>query len=553
MDHLPPSARVTEPMSIRLPRGTVLGRYAIDGWLREGGMAALYRGHHVATGAKVAIKVQSTSDEDDATVAARFVREGEVMGRLSGVPNVVQVHDMGALPDGRRYLVMEWVEGDNLEERLDALRNADAMLSIDDACRLLGDVARALDAAHRAAIVHRDVKPSNIMIDRGLADREVAKLLDFGISADLGAGGHGKDLTATGVVLGTSGYVAPEQALGLPAHPAFDVYALGVVMFEALTGRAMPPEGLGPIRLPRVGELRKGVPAELEALVERCMSRDPSQRPASAAEVAEVLESVRSQRAAERSMAAAVVASGQSTAAGVAGRSTAAGSVVAERSTVAGAVARSPWPWVGLLVVVVALVGGLAWWSWATTYERADSVEGVDRGAGAVVSATGDGREDDEAPASGVETGGVTGDTGDTASDLIETGREVGATAETTGPGIDDESTGTAGAASPAETGASDGGSASASTPSRAHCRRARDEAQAALGRGDWPAVIRASADRACWSTADQRLDRKAMRVKAWLELRRYDRCVTEGKGETEPRVAKLTKHCREKLAEGGG
>jgi eukaryotic-like serine/threonine-protein kinase len=542
MDHLPPSARVTEPLPIRLPRGTLLGRYAIDGWLREGGMAALYRGHHVATGAKVAIKVQRTSDEDDATVAARFVREGEVMGRLSGVPNVVQVHDMGALPDGRRYLVMEWVEGDNLEERLDALRNADAMLSLDDACRLLGDVARALDAAHRAAIVHRDVKPSNIMIDRGLADREVAKLLDFGISADLGAGGHSVDLTATGVVLGTSGYVAPEQAVGLPAHPAFDVYALGVVLFEAITGRAMPPDGLGPIRLPRLGELRKGVPAELEALVERCMSRDPSQRPASAAEVAAVLDVVRSQRAAERSMAAAVVAvtSGQSTAAGVA----------AERSMAAAVVKRSPWPWVGVLVLAVALVGGLAWWRWAASDDRAETIEQVDGGGVPGGATTGAGREDDVALAPDAETRDATGITG---ASPVEIGHDVGATAGSTGPGVEDESAGTAGAPILAETGATDSGSAPMSAPSRAHCRRAQDEAQAARGRGDWPAVIRASADRACWSTANQRLDRKAMRVKAWLELRRYDRCVTEGKGETEPRVAKLTKHCREKLAEGGG
>ncbi|MCX4247131.1 serine/threonine-protein kinase [Paraliomyxa miuraensis] len=551
MDDLPTSALATEPIPIRLPRGTVLGRYAVDLWLREGGMAALYRGHHVATGARVAIKVQRTSDEDDATVAARFVREGEVMGRLSGVPNVVQVQDMGELPDGRRYLVLEWVEGNNLEERLDGLRNADAMLSIDDACRLLGDVARALDAAHRAAIVHRDVKPSNIMIDRGLADREVAKLLDFGISADLGAGGHGVDLTAAGVVLGTSGYVAPEQAVGLPAHPAFDVYALGVVLFEAITGYVMPPDGLGPVRLPRVGSLRKGVPEVLEALVERCMSRDPSQRPASAAEVAEVLEAVRSQRAAERSMAAAVVemASGSSTAAGaVAERSTTAGA--AERSTVAATVTRSPWPWVGLLVLVVALVGGLAWWGWGSSHGRTDVVEGVGQGTNTVASAAQAGYEADEAPASEAEAGGVAGAT---ETDLVETGHEVGATAGSTGPGVDDESSGTAGTSGPAETGASDSGLTPASTPSRAHCPRAREDAHAALGRRDWPSVIRTTTDRACWSTADQRLDRKAMRVKAWLELRRYDRCVTEGKGETEPRVAKLTKHCRERLAEGGG
>jgi tRNA A-37 threonylcarbamoyl transferase component Bud32 len=580
MDHLPPSARVTEPIPARLPRGTVLGRHAIDGWLREGGMAALYRAHHVATGARVAIKVQRTSDEDDATVAARFVREGEVMGRLSGVPNVVQVHDMGELPDGRRYLVMEWIEGDNLEERLDGLRNADTMLPIDEACRLLGDVARALDAAHRASIVHRDVKPSNIMIEHGLADREVAKLLDFGISADLGAGGRGMDLTAAGVALGTSGYAAPEQVLGLPAHPAFDVYALGVVSFEALTGRAMPPEGLGPIRLPRVGELRKRVPAELEELVARCMSRDPSRRPGSAGEVAEVLESVRAQWASAR-VAAAVVGSGESTAGGrvepsavggvaASGESTVGGRVerptterstaggVAERSTadgvaeqsmvgeaaeqsmVAGVVPRLRWPWlVGMLVIA----GALAWRGWVSSHGGTGAAERMVRSA----DVAGEGRGDDEKASRGLA---MTGDgTGAPGPDLAY---DSPPTAGTTGPDMGDESVSTVGASASAGTGAIDSGGSSDSASSRSHCRRARDQAQATLKRRDWPGVIRTSADRACWSSLEQRLDRQAMRVKAWLELRRYDRCVTEGKGQTDPRVARLTKHCREMLTEGG-
>jgi eukaryotic-like serine/threonine-protein kinase len=530
MDRLPPSARVTEPVPIRLPRGTVLGRYAVDGWVREGGMAALYRGHHVQTGAKVAIKVQRSSDEDDATVAARFVREGEVMGRLSGVPNVVQVHDMGALPDGRRYLVMEWIDGDNLEELLDGLRNTDASLSIERACRLVADVALALAAAHRASVVHRDVKPSNVMIDRSLADREVAKLLDFGISADLGAGGHGVDLTATGVVLGTSGYVAPEQALGLPADPAFDVYALGVVLFEAITGRAMPPEGLGPLRLPPLRQLRAGVPAELEVLVERCMSRDPSQRPASAGEVAEVLAAVRAERGAGASMAIGAAASASGV---VVAEASAAAVAVAEASGVrpgATGAAVSPWWW-GLGGFV--LVGALGWWALASQGPSGSAATNEVGGASAAIHTAADatGSTTGAGPAAigdGSHAGGSTG------LGTLEGGPET----ESSGSESGEASTTESGAPPPIQ-------------PAR--CRRVRSEAEAAVARRDWQRVIRASTDRACWSSSAQRLDRKAMRVKAWLELERYERCVGEGTGETEPRVARLTKYCREKLAGGGG
>jgi len=544
MDHLPAGARTTNAMPARLPRGTVLGRYSIDGWLREGGMAALYRAHHVATGARVAIKVQRTSDEDDATVAARFVREGQVMGRLSGMSNVVQVQDMGELPDGRRYLVMEWVEGDNLEERLDGLRNADTMLSIDDACRLLTDVARALDAVHRAAVVHRDVKPSNIMIDRGLADREVAKLLDFGISADLGAGGQSMDLTAAGVVLGTSGYVAPEQALGFPAHPAFDVYALGVVLFEAITGRGMPPESLGPVRLPPLGQLRKGVPAGLQSLVERCMARDPMQRPASAAEVAEVLEGVRSQRAAERSMTAMVVERPASVE-GAAAASIVAGTVErpasvggAEASIVAGTVEREspPMPsarprWLRGVGVGVLVLGGVIV-GWALAARRDPPPETSETGSMSGVQVD---------SAEGASSGVVDEDPTNTHVDL----EPVSGPKEPN----DDEGVG--------ETTNSTDAGGSKSGPSRpaprSHCRRARGDAQVAVGRRDWPGVLRASADQECWSSSGQGVERKLMRVRAWLELERYDRCVRDGKGETDPRIARLTRHCREKLAGRGG
>ncbi|MEM9455700.1 MAG: protein kinase [Myxococcota bacterium] len=274
-----PSEEAAESPSIpqRLPREYVLGRYVIDGWVREGGMASLYRGHHVTTGATVAIKVQLSGDDNEVS-AARFAREAEVIGRLSGVQNIVQVHDADDLGDGRRYVVMEWIEGDNLEELLDDIRNNDESMKLLRICRLMKDVALALDATHKAQVVHRDLKPSNIMIDRSHPDREIAKLVDFGISADLGTGGDFGDLTQAGVVLGTAGYMAPEQAVGLPAAPRMDIFAFGIVLFEMITGYR-PPPGQVTESLPDVSTLRSRVPKELSALVNACICRNPKERP----------------------------------------------------------------------------------------------------------------------------------------------------------------------------------------------------------------------------------------------------------------------------------
>ena len=270
----------------------MLGRYVVDSWVRDGGMASLYRGHHTRTGAQVAIKVQRTGEESRAVISARFEREAEVMGRLAGHHSVAHVHDLAELPDGRRYLVMEWVGGTNLEEFLDQLRNAEKTISLSRACGLLLDVAHGLAAAHERGVVHRDLNPSNIMIEDEGADREHAKLIDFGISADLDAALDAPELTATGLGLGTSGYMAPEQTLGLAAHPGFDLYAFGIVSFEVLTGLKAPPSGRGPRRLPSVDEIRPSVPVAWSALIAECLDPNPKLRPESAGEVIERLAAV---------------------------------------------------------------------------------------------------------------------------------------------------------------------------------------------------------------------------------------------------------------------
>ncbi|MCA9651985.1 MAG: serine/threonine protein kinase [Myxococcales bacterium] len=511
----------------RLAQGTALGRYVVDGWLRDGSAAALYRGHHVTTGVKVAIKVQRPGQEDEQTIAARFDREGLVMGRLSGAPNVVRVHEVDALPDGRRYLVVEWVEGEDLEELLDAVRNEDGVLPVTRACRLLADVALALEAAHRAGVVHRDVKPSNIMVDHGLADREVAKLLDFGISADLGVGMPVEELTATGIVLGTSGYVAPEQLMGLPAEPASDLYSLGVVAFEVLTGLAVPPGELGPEQLPPIGRLRPGIPAPLESLVAACLDRDPRQRPASAAAVAHTLQALADPARVSTGSVAVAPA------------------LVPPAPAVPRARVERRWG-LGLGLLSLGLAVGV--WALASSPSR----DGTDR---ARVEPVPDERASPAGASGGSSSGGVEAGATPAQPGDVTTSMEADdrSPSTSTTDGETDAMTSSARDLGASSGGAShDDGSERPSALTAAECGAQRRLTATATQQRRWGAVLRSSAEPSCWATPEQRLERKHMRVQALLELGRYGRCVAEGQGELDPRVARLTKFCRDQVGKGG-
>ncbi len=282
----------------RLPKGFELGDVVIDGWVRDGGMAAIYRAHRASDGTRVAFKLQLPSTAHLPEICDRFEREAQAMRRVAGDPHIVELFESDVLEDGRRYFVMEWIEGENLEEFLDFLRNQDQRFPVWHACIVGQQIAQGLATVHAQRLVHCDLKPANVMVGKGEQGQDRIQLVDFGIVADLGAtdlyGAHHAD---DGEVMGTSAYMAPEQALGHRPEPSIDLFALGVVLYEALSGACIPPDGWTPETLPSLQTLRKGLPQALENLVRACMSSDPALRPRTAADVAAKLEIIGQQAA----------------------------------------------------------------------------------------------------------------------------------------------------------------------------------------------------------------------------------------------------------------
>jgi serine/threonine protein kinase len=242
-------------------------------------MGEVYRATDTALERTVAVKVLSDhyARQDDAR--ARFRREALAAARLSATPNVVTVFDV-AEHDGKPLIVMEYLEGGSVYERLRA-----GPIPRGQALTWLQQAADALDRAHASGIVHRDVKPANLLLDR---DGNV-HVSDFGIASASGA----DMLTAPGTVLGTAGYLSPEQARGEPATPASDRYSLGVVAFELLTGRR-PFGGDTPTTeafahvnasIPRVGEVDPTLPLALDSVFDSALAKDPGARPGTAREL----------------------------------------------------------------------------------------------------------------------------------------------------------------------------------------------------------------------------------------------------------------------------
>jgi len=247
------------------------GRYRLEYVLGRGGMSEVYCAHDLELGRRVALKLLAP-DAD----SARFEREARAVASLAH-PNVMQLYDYGE-DDGRPYMVLEFVPGGTLEERLAAAQGKP--LADDESQAIAAGIAAGLAHAHSRGVVHRDLKPANVLFD----DDGRPKIGDFGIARL--AAGEGT-LTEAGTVLGTAAYISPEQAAGAPATPASDVYSFGVILFRMLTGR-LPFESADPLELvmmnrdlapPPIAELRRNPPALLEATATAALLKDPAERP----------------------------------------------------------------------------------------------------------------------------------------------------------------------------------------------------------------------------------------------------------------------------------
>jgi serine/threonine protein kinase len=263
------------------PDALFAGRYRLERRLGVGGMATVQLAFDTRLERRVAVKLLAEHLAEDANFVSRFRREALAAARLVH-PNIVQVFDFG-LDEGthRNFIVMEFVDGQSCAEML----REQGKLPPDEAVEILGQSCRGLDYAHRNGVVHRDVKPGNLL----RSEEGMVKLADFGIAK----AAEDSDITKVGSVLGTAAYLAPEQARGEPAGPASDLYALGVVAYQLMAGR-LPYDAASLTDLarlqetgppPRLDELEPAVPPALAAAVARALHRDPERRYADAAEM----------------------------------------------------------------------------------------------------------------------------------------------------------------------------------------------------------------------------------------------------------------------------
>ena len=261
--------------------GNAVGEYQIESLLGEGGMGQVYAAVHPRIGKKAAIKVLRTEFCSQPETVERFVQEARAVNQI-GHPNIVDIFSFGELPDGRSYFVMEWLKGENLQTRVKRQR-----LTRNEICDFVEAITRALEAAHEKNIVHRDLKPENVYLHSLRGERPIIKLLDFGIAKLTGDDEQRVERTRTGAIMGTPRYMAPEQARGMEIDHRVDVYSLGVMLFEFVTGQP-PFDAQHAMDLimqhvmqapPAMSDFVTGVPTAFNDLVRAMMAKNPAERP----------------------------------------------------------------------------------------------------------------------------------------------------------------------------------------------------------------------------------------------------------------------------------
>ncbi len=285
--------QIVHSLRLQVSNAKSIGRYRLRRKIATGGMGEVWAAYHAGLGRDVAVKLIQPSLSADRVAIERFEREVRMLAELTH-PNTVRVFDYGATEAGVFYYAMELLDARDLQ----SLVLSEGALEPARAARLIGQCAEALGEAHARGIVHRDLKPANLLVASPAGAAEFVKLIDFGIATE-GDGSSG--LTRTGMVVGTPGFIAPEVITGGESTPRSDVYALGMVLYVALTAeipwesdtpaamvrealeRELPPPSA---RVPRVPEV-------LDRIVLRCLAKDPAMRFASGAELADTLRAAR--------------------------------------------------------------------------------------------------------------------------------------------------------------------------------------------------------------------------------------------------------------------
>src|SRR5688500_13638875 len=265
-------------------RGVLPPRYRDPEQIARGGMGVIYRAEDGLLGRTVAVKVLADPYADDEGIRRRFTHEALAAARLSNAPSTITIFDVGE-HEGHPYIVMEYLAGGSIADRL----TAEGAQPTGRALAWLAQAAAALDAGHAQGVVHRDVKPANLLLD----DDDQVRVADFGVASAAGL----DSFTAAGTVLGTAGYLAPEQARGERADPSSDRYALAVVAFELLTGsrpferESAAAEAAAHVNAPAPSAVARNpdLPRELEGVFARGLAKEPTGRHESCAELVDAL------------------------------------------------------------------------------------------------------------------------------------------------------------------------------------------------------------------------------------------------------------------------